>query len=56
MSKINGLVAIKHPTGAKMCFLELWPGNKHVYGIFFLSELENTFYFEIEKENLVQFR
>ena len=25
MSKINGLVAIKHPTGAKMCFLKQWP-------------------------------
>ena len=30
-------------------------GKKHAYGIFFSSELENTFYSEIEKENLVQF-
>ena len=31
-------------------------GKKHIYGIFFSSDLENTFYSAIEKENLVQFR
>ena len=31
-------------------------GKKHVYGIFFSSDLENTFYSKIEKENIVQFR
>ena len=32
-------------------------GKKHIDGMFFFSsDLENTFYSEIEKENLVQFR
>ena len=31
-------------------------GNEHVYGIYFSSDLDNTFYSEIEKENLVQYQ
>ena len=38
-----------------ICVVRL-KGKKHIYGMFFSSDLKNTFYSEIEKENLVQFR
>ena len=38
-----------------ICVVKNLKGKKHIYGIFFPSDLENTSYSEIEKENLVQF-